>query len=67
MDAIFGFLTSLSNVFIADKEARYGRLPDWLTARDFQQGRDNTFLYIILALIAMFMVITVASIAAARK
>lgn len=67
MDSIFGFLTSVTNLFAADKEARWGRLPDWLSARDFQKGRDNTLLYVILGLMVLLMIMVAASVAAARK
>jgi len=67
MNAIFGFLTSVTNLFAADKEARWGRLPDWMTAKDFQKSRDNTLLYVILGLLFLLIVMIAASVAAARK
>lgn len=57
--AVLGLITEA-------KKAKFGRLPDWLTAADFQR-KDNTLDIIFYGLIASFLLIVIATVIIASK
>ena len=61
--AIVGMIGSVVDLFTADKKARYDRLPDWMSPKDFQrQDRTADILLIgmIIVLIAIIIAITIS-------
>lgn len=61
VSAIGALGASVVNLLAAGKQAKFGRLPDWLTARDFQ--RENYTMEIILAGIGLALLVIVITIA----
>lgn len=59
--------SAVLNFAAVSKEAKWGRLPDWLTAKDFQR-KDYTIEIILGGLLAAFLVIVIATaVIASRK
>ena len=58
--------SSIVNLIAVSKEAKWGRLPDWLTAKDFQR-KDYTIEIILGGLLIAFLVIVVATVVIASK
>lgn len=63
--AVAGLGTSIANLFTAGKNAKYGRLPDWLSPRDFQKN-DRT-LEIALAVIGVVLIVVIIAITRSVK
>ena len=65
--AISALGASVVNLLAAGKQAKYGRLPDWMTPKDFQ--RENYTMEIILSglALAFLAIIISAAIILARK
>ena len=58
--------SSIVNLIAVSKEAKWGRLPDWLTAKDFQR-KDYTIEIILGGLLISFLVIVIATVVIASR
>ena len=58
--------SSIVNLIAVSKEAKWGRLPDWLTAKDFQR-KDYTIEVILAGLLISFLVIVIATVVIASR
>lgn len=58
--------SSIVNLIAVSKEAKWGRLPDWLTAKDFQR-KDYTIEAILAGLLISFLVIVIATVVIASR
>ena len=58
-ESVFTFLT-------VSKDAKYGRLPDWITPRDFQR-KSNTANILLIGMFAAIIIIIIALTVAARR
>ena len=58
--------SSIVNLIAVSKEAKWGRLPDWLTAKDFQR-KDYTIEIILASLLISFLVIVIATVVIASR
>lgn len=58
--------SSIVNLIAVSKEAKWGRLPDWLTAKDFQR-KDYTIEIILAGLLISFLVIVIATVVIASR
>lgn len=66
VSAIAGLLGDVVNFFTASKQAKYGRLPDWLSPKDFQR-QDRTADIILIGMLVVLLAIIIAIVFAARK
>ena len=67
--AIGALGSSIINLIASSKQAKYGRLPDWMTPKDFQ--RENYTMEIILggmglALLAIIIAIAIITVKKSR-
>ena len=58
--------SSIVNLIAVSKEAKWGRLPVWLTAKDFQR-KDYTIEIILAGLLISFLVIVIATVVIASR
>ena len=58
--------SSILNLVAASKEAKFGRLPDWLAPKDFQR-EDYTLEIILAGLLIAFLAIVIATAIIASK
>ena len=63
--AIADVIGSVVDFFTVDKQARYGRLPDWLSPKDFQT-RDRTADIILIGMFVVLLAVIIAIILSAR-
>ncbi len=54
---IFGGIIGIFQTQQQQKALEYSQLPHWLEYEDFQDKKDNTFLYIILLLLIAIVVV----------
>lgn len=66
VSAIAGVIGSVFDFFTVDKKAKYGRLPDWLSPKDFQT-RDRTTDIILIGMFAVLLAVIIAIIFSARR
>lgn len=70
MEVIVSAIASLGSAALnfgaASKEAKWGRLPDWLTAKDFQED-DYTIEIIFGAMALVFIILLAGSVYLAAK
>ena len=64
--AVAELSSSVIGLIATSKEAKFGRLPDWLTAKDFQR-KDYTLEIILGGLLLAFLVIIIATAVIAAK
>jgi hypothetical protein len=64
--AVSAALGSIFDFFTASKAAKYGRLPDWLSPKDFRD-RDNRSSVAIVGGVIVLVAIIVAIIISIRK
>ena len=64
--AVSNLIGSVVDFFTVDKQARYGRLPDWLSPKDFQT-RDRTADIILIGMFVVLLAVIIAIILSARK
>ena len=66
ISSIANLAGSVMDFFTVSKQARYGRLPDWLSPADFQT-RDRTADIILIGMFVILLAVIIAIIVSARS
>ena len=64
--AIAGLVDGVIDLFTAEKKAKYNRLPDWLSPKDFQK-QERTADIILIGMFVVLIIVIIAIIYSAKR